>query len=100
MTQHLQPHDAEAATKLVKAILAAGYALSVYDGEAYAIVRSTDEAAILKEVGATDIDKLIVRSADGERIGSITLVYGNSPGETISDHTDNPIIEALVAKAA
>lgn len=99
MTQYLKPHDAKAATGLVDAALNAGYLVTVYDGEEYAITKSTDRAAILKEIGATDADKLIFHSAAGDRLGMVLLVYGNEPGVTICDHTDNPIIDALVATA-
>lgn len=99
MIQHLQPYDAKMATQLVQAALAEGLLISVYDGEEYAIIKSSDEAAILKEIGATDADKLIFRTADGTRIGSASLVYGNGPGETVQDHTDHELINKLVAKA-
>jgi len=74
----------------VKALLAQGYAITVYNGEEVAIRRSTSVNAIMDEVQACDEEWLYVfAQVDGEqkRIGSLYLVYGNSGPEVIADYS-------------
>jgi hypothetical protein len=84
--------------RLVSKTLEAGHIISVYDGEEYALKRSTKKADIIKAMYSTDSDTLIIRRADGEKVGSVLLVYGNGE-DVISDYSDNPEIEALVKAA-
>ena len=85
--------------RLVKAALDRGYTVSVHDGEEWPVRKSDSVVEIMAALGATDMERLLLRSADGTRIGSILLVYGNSPEEVIADHTDNELIQGLVLKA-
>jgi hypothetical protein len=89
--------------RAVKTILAAGYVVSVYDGEAFAIRRSTSVNAIMAEVQACDEEWLHVSTwregvdgAEGKwvRVGTIYLVYGNSGPEVIADY--NVSLETLL----
>jgi hypothetical protein len=82
-------------TRIVSRALAAGYAVSVYDGEEYPVKRSTNKAAIVAAMFSTDADTLVIRAADGSKIGSVYLVYGNGE-DVVCDHTDSPAIAALV----
>lgn len=82
------------ATRLVTDILAAGHVVSVFDGEAFAIKRSADKAAILATLASTDCDNLWVRNAEGELVGTILLIWGNGT-DLISDCSDNPATLAL-----
>jgi hypothetical protein len=85
------------ATRLVRAAIHAGYAVSVYDGEEYTVKRSRRERQILAALASTEEDWLVIRDSAGERLGSLRLIWGNEEsGEClISDHTDKPEIEAL-----
>ncbi len=56
---------------------------------------TTDREALLKALGECDEEHLFI-GKDGKEIGYIFLVYGNSPGELISDYTTN--LEKFMAK--
>jgi hypothetical protein len=83
---------------LVKALLADGLKISVFDGEEYSVKRSTDLNAIIKGVFdfeedgktvqymTTDFMKLKVRDANNETIGEVALIGCNSGWEVIADY--------------
>jgi len=73
-----------------------GYCVSIWDGEDYLLKNSTDPKTIAQNVHQVDEEYLIFSKPNGENIGSIFLVYGNSPEELIADYTDNPLIEELI----
>jgi hypothetical protein len=78
--------------------LARGLVISVYDGEEYPIVRSTDKAAIQAETAATDETVYVLRNGT-ERIGSVTFIHGNGP-DVLSDYSWNDKVdgnEAIMA---
>ena len=86
--------------KLLTRILDAGYTISVYDGEEYALRKSRDRAAIQRETAATEATTYVIHRGD-DRLGSIWLVHGNGD-EVISDsswnhniHDAEAIIDAL-----
>ena len=89
------------ATRLVAAALAAGYAVSVYDGEEYTVKRSRKSKEILAALATTGEDALVIRDATGERLGVLSLIWGNDPSgeELIADHTDNDAMDALYRAA-
>lgn len=74
--------------KLITIAVAKGYKISVHEGGAWAIKRSTDVEAILMEMASTDADTLVIRDAQGEIVGKILMVYGNGE-DVISDHSNN-----------
>lgn len=82
--------------KMVGRALAKGLTVSVYDGEEWALKRSSDIGVIMSSLGSTDYDTLRFRHADGQVAGSVLLVYGNSPEEVVCDHTDNEVINTIV----
>ncbi|RWI35531.1 hypothetical protein [Mesorhizobium sp.] len=94
MMKSRQEIERQIAERLVKDILAAGYALSVYDGEETTLKRSTDATAVLKAMFTTDEDYLMVHDiADGDgfqekNFGYVWLIYGNGH-DVISDCTTN-----------
>ena len=83
------------ARKLIRAALKAGYVISVYDGEAFALKRSAKFEEISKALASTDYDVLHFRDATGERVGTATLIWGNED-DVISDWSDNAAMEALM----
>jgi hypothetical protein len=89
------------ATRLVAAALAAGYTVSVYDGEEYPVKRSRKSKEILEALASTEEDWLVIRDGAGERLGSLRLIWGNDQTgeELIADYTDKPEIEALANAA-
>lgn len=84
------------ARELVREILEEGLSVTVDNGEYVAVKRSTDRAEIERELGATDMETLILYRGDA-RVGSMLLVWGNDPdgSELVADYTDNAVIDAL-----
>lgn len=82
----MNKQEAQVIRKLVKQALAAGYTVSVYDGEEWALKLSTQPEKIMAELGATDCEVLRFRK-DGRQVASVTLIYGNSPAEVIADYS-------------
>jgi len=83
------------ARELVRAILVEGLSARVDNGE-YITGRLTDEAEILKELGVTDMETLVLYLGD-RRQGSMLLVWGNDPegSELVADYTDAPLIDGI-----
>ena len=77
------------ARAVVDALLAAGFALGVYDGEDIVIYHSTSKAAILKALFDTDEDYLYVYEGTDLHRGWVRFVYGNDGWDVISDYTVN-----------
>lgn len=81
--------------KLVTDLLAAGYPLSVNDGEEVTVSKSTDAATIFAALSSTDMDLLIVHSV-GRANRWVSLVWGNDC-DVISDYLTS--LEDLIAGA-
>lgn len=73
-----------AATRLIDAALAAGYTVSVNDGEEWTVTKSTDRTLILDAMGTTGEDYIMVRTADGAKIARYWMIYENG-NEVITD---------------
>lgn len=88
-------------TKLVNDALAAGYTVSVSDGEEVVVKQSNNRAEILKAMASTGEDILVFRRADGTRVGSVLLIWNNAEdgSEVIADHSDNKDTRSLVKGA-
>ncbi len=94
----MTPTENNIVHKLLELALEAHYTVSVYDGEAYPVKRSTCRSTVLDALGSTDSDTLVFRGADhGQLIGQVLLIWGNDH-ELISNHTDNELTNALVAR--
>ena len=88
---------------LVKTALADGCSISVYDGEAYPLKKSTSLKDIMAAIMSTDEDHLNIWK-DGKRIGSVFLVYGNDGYDVINDYSVSleylmPLVNAVAEKA-
>lgn len=81
--------------KTIAALLAAGYCLSVNDGEETTIKRSTDPATIIAAMHTTDEDYLLVHAHLNyvENFGWVRFVWGNEDWVAINDHTTNLEVE-------
>ncbi|KGX18782.1 hypothetical protein [Burkholderia pseudomallei] len=71
--------------KIVVDAVAAGFKLSVFDGEETAISKSTDKDKILAQLFACEVEYLRFWKFD-VIVGTVTLVYGNDGWDVISDH--------------
>jgi hypothetical protein len=98
MTSIVDPIEEKIATRIIDAALAKGWSISVYEGEGWAIKRSTDKKAILMEMASTDMDVLVFRDAAGNKLGTMDLIYGNGE-DLVSDHTANADMEAMFKAA-
>jgi hypothetical protein len=86
------------AAQAVADLLAAGYSISVNDGENTELVRSTDPAAIAGAMFSTDEDWLYVHGQDGKAIaawdetgtrdclGWVRFIWGNV-ADVLSDYS-------------
>ena len=75
-----------------------GSTLSVLDEEGDVLTPATrDHDALLRNVHACDLTFIVWRDANGERVGKFMLVFGNGPGELLSDFTANEACEAAWA---
>lgn len=93
-TTHLDQTERRIIDAIIKEALAEGMTISVYDGDEWAVRKSTDYKQITAEIAATDETTLRIRSSDGKKIGDILLIHGNGE-EVISDHSDNLITGRL-----
>ncbi len=72
----------------VDALLTAGYALTVFDGEEETVQRSRDRQAILGAMRTTDDDFLLVEGfSTGHKRPWIRFVYGNGGWDVLADHS-------------
>lgn len=86
--------------RTAKDLIAAGYLVSVDDGEEITLHDSTDLDAILAACFTTDEDVLRVRKVAGEQFfGWVQFIYGNSGWDVICDHTTN-LTDALEGVSA
>lgn len=83
---------------VVRQALKTGHTVSLFDGEEWTVKQSSSEKEIMAEVMATDEETLKFRK-DGEVIGSVFFVYGNSAGEVIADCTACPEVAAILIPA-
>ena len=90
--------ERQIAEKLVRDILAAGYTVSVNDGEVTTLRQSTDLDAIAAAMATTEEDYLYAFDAKHTLIGWVRLIWGNG-ADLISDYSANPGTEAMVAGA-
>jgi len=87
--------EKEIVTAVIAALLKAGYAITVYNGEDEEIKKSTDQISILAAMFTTDEDHLIVYK-QGKRSGFVTFIYGNDGYDVIHDYTTN--LESVIGK--
>lgn len=85
------------ARHFIRNALSQGYELALHDSEEIAVPRTANFDALNKGLASTDMDTLIVyKSGEPKRAGSVLFVWGNGT-DVLSDHTDNDVINALVA---
>jgi hypothetical protein len=82
------PRDDRAGVRQTwKALTEAGYTIVVQDGAGEEFA-GLDKKQAVAEVMSCD-DGYFLVSKDGEYVGWVWFVYGNSPEEVICDHTTN-----------
>ena len=100
-SQYTTRGERKVATKLVRAALAAGYSISVHDGEEWTVSRATRAYDVLDALATTGEDTLQLYDADQHGAGCLYLVWGNADdgSELIADHTANNLCEDLWKQA-
>lgn len=78
--------EREIVMNYVDCLLKAGFHLSVYDGEAWVLKKSTDSAAIKEAMFSTDGDTVSAWK-DGKKFASLWFIYGNHPSEVLADYS-------------
>lgn len=99
MHNHRTLGQKKAAEQLIARILTAGYRISVYDGEEWAIKRNVDPLKIIDAMGNTDSDTLrLTKLGNVIGDGNIFLVWGNADdgSDLVSDYTATLEIDALI----
>ena len=88
--------EKEIASALIDEALAAGYDISVFEGE-YALKHSINREEILASMFSVD-DEHLVMYKDGKKIGWVWFVYGNGGWDVISDYSTSlePIMGGAV----
>ena len=101
INQYATQGERTLARKLVRAALAAGFAIDVNDGEEWTVYRATMWTPVASALCTTGGDTLRLRNADGNYAGSFSLIWGNAEdgSELIADHTDNALCNRLWAQA-
>lgn len=74
-------------SKLVKHALASGYVVSVHDGEEWAVSKSSKYTEIMADIFTTDENTVVFHDKDGNRIGSVFLVFGNDGYDVMADQS-------------
>lgn len=105
--QYTTAGERKVARRLIKAALAAGYALSVDDGEEITVSRASKLKTITDALATTGEDTLQLYAADPSKTvgwhgaGRFYLVWGNADdgSELISDFTANDLCENLWKQA-
>jgi hypothetical protein len=82
---------------LCETAIAAGYAVSLSDGEEWTVKSSRNVDEIVAAAQTTDSDTLRVRDIENKLIvGDVCFVYGNSASEVVCDYTTGEKMEAIM----
>ena len=86
--------EKQIAHKIVSDALAAGYALSVFDGEEYQCEKSMDFDTVFGALFSSDEDVIEFHLAD-KKTASVILIYGNDGYDVIHDYSPSlgPVLE-------
>jgi len=85
--------------QILKDALAAGYRVSVHDGEDWVVSKSTHGPSIFAAMFSVDEETLVFRDASNATVGQVWLVYGNDGYDVVCDYTANEKTETLLAGA-
>lgn len=77
------------ARQFVAHAIARGWKVSVNNGGDWVVACSTDAGTILGAMFTADYDRLLVRDADSDKVGTALFIYGNDGYDVIADHSVN-----------
>jgi hypothetical protein len=75
--------------KMIEAVLADGYSVSVWDGEEWAVKKSQSYKAIMDAIESVDVAQIRIRDKEGIAVGWAMIINGLDGEEAIADFTDN-----------
>jgi hypothetical protein len=84
--------------RIVQDALIMGYKITVFDGEEDALEQSSDYFDIIGAGFSTDMDALKFYDHIGY-VGFVSLIYGNTGWDVVSDYTASDRIEAILKGA-
>lgn len=90
MTTYLQDAEIAIAKATIKALLDAGFAVTMNDGEENIVIASRNVDAIFAAMMTTDEDYLIAETpddADHNVCGWVRFIYGNDGWDVINDYS-------------
>jgi hypothetical protein len=93
-----QEIERQIAARIVTDAIAAGFNISVNDGEETTLRHSKDPAAIESAMFSTDADVLFIYRENLGPLGWVHLIWGNGC-DVISDHSDNKAMCDFLAGA-
>lgn len=79
-------NDEQGVRQVYRALVGAGYKVSVVDGEGEQFDHLTTEAEAIAEAMSCD-DGYFVAFQNRERVGFVWFVYGNAPEEVVCDYS-------------
>jgi hypothetical protein len=87
---------------MLTTILKDGHSVSVFDGEEWAVKRSTSLKEIISAIESVEEAQIRIRNADNEVIGWALILPGECGGAgwddcTIADHTDCEYMNKVAA---
>jgi hypothetical protein len=85
-----------AARMIIEAALERRYTVSVWDGGTWVVKYSRDVDQIAMALQSSDEDQLRLHDESGHSVGTMLLIWGNSPEELVADHSDNDAIKSLL----
>lgn len=92
---HLDVNEAKIIDCLIRDALALGCAISINDGEEWAVKASTHYPTICAHIGATDETLIRVRETGTDNRADFMLIHGNLPSEVLADMTDTPFARSI-----
>jgi hypothetical protein len=106
LTEYATATERRIVHKIVDDALAAGYSISVNDGEVTTVVQSRGRATILGAMATTGEDVLTLWDPKNgptvgvsKRVGFVSLIYSNDC-DIISDYSANEAMDTLLAGAS
>lgn len=90
--------------RVIADALAAGYCITVIDGEDCVLSNAFEAARVIRAMFSTETDTLVFRHIPGpgqepRRVGWVQFIYGNSGWDVIADASSNPETDALTKGA-
>jgi hypothetical protein len=83
----IQKIERRITAQAVTDLLAAGFTVSVFDGEETTVKKSSNKKAIVAALMTTDEDMLRAFNADGKFVGMVYFVYGNDGWDVVNDYS-------------